>query len=235
MARKPRLALAGQLHHVLLEGHNGQPVFVHPDDRTAYLAMLHEATRSHGVAVHAYALVDTAVHLLATPQEAPSLGRLVQALGRRYVSDFNRRHGRSGTLWNGRFRSSVLQAEAWLLPATIAIETEALRKGLASTAEDWLWSSALHHLGRSRAPCVTEHSLYWRLGNTPFERELAHAHLLRDGISAAVLGQLEGAVRSAGVLGDAAFAADVAQALGRPPANRARGRPRKIRGQILSS
>lgn len=228
MARQPRLAVAGQLHQVLLEGHNGQPVFLQDADRADFLAMLQDVTREQSVAVHAYVLLDGAVHLLVTPQAAENLGRLMQALGRRYVSAFNRRHGRSGTLWNGRFRSSVLQASAWLLPATVAIESAPQRAGSVAAAPDWPWSSARHHLGRERSALVNEHPGYWTLGNTPFERELAHANLLREGISARVWEELDQALRSARVLGDAGFLAEISLASGRAQAGRPRGRPPKL-------
>jgi putative transposase len=217
MARLPRLALAGHLHQVVQQGHNGQSVFLHDQDRQDYLAMLQESARTLHVAVHAYALLDQEVHLLVTPAHAQALGRLMQALGRRYVSAFNRRHGRSGTLWNGRFRSCVL-APPLLLTATVALEALA-------TGEGRLWTSAPHHLGEQRSPLITEHPGYWALGNTPFERELAHANLLKEGVSPAWAEQLAAALRSTGVLGDAAFTREIAALTGRPMRARPRGRP----------
>jgi putative transposase len=217
MARLPRLALAGFVHHVVQQGHNGQPVFLQDLDRLDYLAMLQEAARTQQVAIHAYALLDHAVHLLATPAQPEGLGRLMQALGRRYVSAFNRRHGRTGTLWNGRFRSSLI-APALLVPATVAIEGGAPGEGRQ-------WTSAPHHLGRQRSALITEHPAYWVLGNTPFERELAHANLLKEGAAPALVEQMTAAIRSSGVVGDAAFRAEVAGLTGRPAQTRQRGRP----------
>lgn len=217
MARLPRLALAGQLHHVVQQGHNGQPVFLQDQDRLDYLAMLQEAARAQQVAIHAYALLDQAVHLLATPAQPEGLGRLMQALGRRYVSAFNRRHGRTGTLWNGRFRSSLV-SPALLVPVTVAVECLAPGEGR-------LWTSGQHHVGTHRSALVVEHPAYWKLGNTPFERELAHANLLREGSSPALLQQMAAAIRSAGVVGDPAFRSEMAGLTGRPMQARRRGRP----------
>ena len=129
MARAPRLAVAGELHHLLQRGHNRQSVFVDERDRSVYLALLHEAAVQYGVAIHAYALLDAEVHLLATPARADSFSRMMQSLGRRYVAAFNRRHGRSGTLWAGRFRAGVIDGETLGLDATVYVESLPVREG----------------------------------------------------------------------------------------------------------
>jgi putative transposase len=227
MARLPRLALAGQPHHVALQGHNGEEVFLDDEDRGAFLTMLGEAARVHRVALHAYVLLDDAVHWLATPIEAPALGRLVQSIGRRYVAAFNRRHARRGTLWDGRFRSSLIEAESGLIDATVLIERLPLSAGLAQHARDWGWSSAAHHLGRRRDPLVSEHPVYWSLGNTPFERELAHANLLEVGLSPIREQVLQLALKRGQAVGSVAFLAQSTEAAGRPLVTRGRGRPKK--------
>ena len=117
MARLPRLAVAGQAHLALMLGHSAQPVFVDDDDRRQFLVALRESALQHGVAVHACALQSTEVLLLLTPAADGALGALMQALGRRYGAAFNRRHGRRGTLWAGRFRTAVVQPGAALLDA----------------------------------------------------------------------------------------------------------------------
>lgn len=226
MARLARLALAGELHQIVLRGHNGAAVFVDDGDRTDFLAMLRQAAQEQGVAVHAYALLDTELRLLATPARAESLGRMVQSLGRRYVPAFNRRHGRRGTLWEGRFRSGIVDARDWLLDATVWIEDLPVRMGLVAAAGEWPWSSAAHHLGRRRDPTVTEHEAYWKLGNTPFERELAHALLLQQGLSAGRAAALERGLLSGHAVGDGAFLARLGELTPRPLTARRRGRPR---------
>ena len=150
MARSPRLALAGELHYLIQCGHNHQSVFADDHDREAYLSMLCAAALQHGVAIHAYALLQSEVHLLATPVAAQSLSRLMQSLGRRYVAAYNRRHERSGTLWAGRFRAGLIDGAAFGADALIHVELLPVRLGLAACAADWPWSSAAHHLGRRR-------------------------------------------------------------------------------------
>ena len=225
MARAPRLALAGELHLVLQRGHNRQRVFTDERDRSAYLAMLADAAVQYSVAIHAYALLDSEVHLLATPGATESLSRLMQSLGRRYVAAFNRRHGRSGTLWEGRFRTGLIDGAALGQDAVVHVETLPVRAGLAATAGDWPWSSAAYHLGRRRDPLVSEHPAYWTLGNTPFERELAHARNLIDGLSAAQAEGFERSVLQGRALGSPLFCARIERSTGRSVQARPRGRP----------
>lgn len=227
MARQPRLAVAGELHHVLQRGHSGMNIFVDDSDRQTYSMMLREAAIQHRVAIHAYAQLDHEVHLLATPAQAQSLGLLMQALGRRYVAGFNRRHGRGGSLWAGRFRASVIEAAALGLDAIAYVETLPLRRGLVSSLDEARWTSAAHHLGRCDDPLVTEHASYWGLGNTPFERELAHAHKLNEGVSTALAQRFEQGLVQGRPVGSAQFAQQVAERLGRVLRARPRGRPRK--------
>jgi putative transposase len=225
MARQPRLTVAGELHHVLLRGHNGQAVFADDADRAAFVELLREPAARQGVAIHAYALLASEVHLLATPGETESLARLMQSIGRRYVALFNHRHARRGTLWDGRFRNSILDSRSLLLPATLHIETLPVRAGLVADAPEWPWSSAGHHVGRRRDPLITDHALYWRLGNTPFDREHAHTLALHESQQGVEDTRWCQAVARSSVLGPAGFVAQVAESLGRPLGSRRRGRP----------
>jgi putative transposase len=225
MARQPRLALAGELHHLLLRGHNGAAVFGDDTDRAAFVELLREPALRQGVAIHAYALITAEVHLLTTPTEAGSLGRLMQSIGRRYVSLYNRRHAKRGTLWDGRFRNSIVDGHSLLLPAMVYIETLPVRAGLVASAQDWSWSSAAHHVGRRRDPLVTDPALYWRLGNTPFEREQAHTLALIEAQQTAEDPRWGNALSRSLVLGSAAFVGRVGEVLGRSTVARRRGRP----------
>ena len=224
MARAPRLALAGELHYLIQRGHNGQAVFADDADRAAYLTMLRVAAGQYGVAIHAYVLLDCEVHLAATPSEPEALSRLMQSLGRRYVAGYNRRHGRSGTLWSGRFRGAPIDGITFGEELLVHIESQPFLAGV-SAAIEWPWSSVRHHLGRQRDPLVTEHAAYWALGNTPFERELAHAHHLREGVSAALHEGLTAAALRGKAFGTSAFSALVETQSGRRTPTRPRGRP----------
>jgi putative transposase len=228
VARAPRLALAAELHYVVQRGHNRQGVFADDADRSAFRTMLRDAAQHYGVALHAYALLANEVHLLATPADAAALSRLMQSLGRRYVAAFNRRHVRSGTLWAGRFRAGLVDAVALGEDAIVHVESLPVRAGLVAAAADWPWSSAAHHLGRQRDALLQEHPAYWALGNTPFERELAHAHRLREGVSNALAEAFVQAALRGRAMGGAAYSARMVAQAGLPPAVRARGRPRRM-------
>src|SRR5688500_18625098 len=122
MARLPRLAIAGRPHLVVQRTFAAQPAFIDDDDRSAFLAALRACTQAAGVAIHAWRLADQQLRLLAPPSDAGALGRLMQALGRLYVARFNRRHGRRGTLWDGRFRATVIDEATVFLDAMRWIE-----------------------------------------------------------------------------------------------------------------
>lgn len=216
MARLPRLVVPGQAHHLVQRGHNAQPVFIDDEDRRQYLTALRDALRAHEVVLHAYALLDGAVQLLLRPPSESALSRMVQALGRRYVAGFNRRHGRSGTIWEGRFRAGVVQQGQPTLQSMLMID---------ALPQDRRWSSAPHRLGLGRDALVSDPPEYWQLGNTPFEREAAYAALLAQGLDAAVQRRIEHAAANGWALGSAQFLADMALQSGRPVRPRARGRP----------
>ena len=185
MARRPRQAVTAIPHHVLLRGHNRQPVFVDEADHRQFLGWLSEAALAHGLSIHAYLLLDTQVQLLATPERDEALSLVMQAVGRRYVRWFNQRHGRSGTRWEGRFRSSIVEADRWLLACQRHLESGPVRAGRVGSAADWPWSSHRHHAGLAVDPLVRPHPTVWALGNTPFERESAYRSLFDESVSQA--------------------------------------------------
>jgi putative transposase len=185
MARQPRRVIAGFPYHVIQRGHNQQRVFADDVDRRRYLEWLGEAATAHGLAVHAYVLMDNHVHLVCTPSAETSLGAAMQALGRRYVRWFNRRHGRTGTLWEGRYRSSLIEADPYLLACQRYVEMNPVRAGIVGVPADWPWSSHRHHAGLAVDPLVKPHPTVWALGNTPFERESGYRRLFEDPVQVA--------------------------------------------------
>ncbi|MBI3099963.1 MAG: transposase [Burkholderiales bacterium] len=205
MARLARLSLPGQVHHVLQQGNNQQPIFLDAQDRDIFLSTLASSARAHQVAIHAYVLLDSRYHLLATPATSDGLSLMVQALGRSYVRYFNRRHARSGTLWEGRFRSSILEAQAYLLHAMVGLDLAPVRAGLAVQAQDWPWSSHAHYRGLHVDRLITPHAQYWALGNTPFDRENAYAERVHQGLDDAQWQHMESAARGGWALGSEPF------------------------------
>ena len=205
MARLPRLTLPGYPHHVIQRGNNRQPIFADADDFEVFLAQLTEQALKHGVAVHAYALMENHFHLLATPDSADGLPKMMQSVGRTYAQYFNRRHGRTGTLWEGRYKSTLVQTERYLLACMAYIELNPVRAGMVSDPAEHPWSSHHHHIGTRLDKLITPHALYWQLGNTPFAREVAYTEMVRAGLSVNQVGALTRATLSGWALGDEAF------------------------------
>ena len=226
MARRARFVILNYPYHVLVRGTGGQAIFRDDDDRQSYREILADAIAASGVQLHGYALLTRDVHLIMTPRREGALGQAMQVFGRQYVRRFNSRHQRSGTLWEGRFRSSLIQPEPYLLIVQRHIETAPVRAGLVARAEDHPWSSHRHLLGLINDPIVTPHSEYWRLGNTPFEREAEYRRRLesRPDLPDATLTRLLSAGHP--VAGDA-FLERQSQAAGIDLSPRPVGRPRR--------
>ena len=227
MARMSRLAVAGHPHHLFQRGNDRTALFRDDADRERYLGFLREAAAAAKVALHAYVLMDDHVHLLATPAGAEGLSRMMQALGRNYVGWFNHRHQRSGTLWEGRFRSSLIEADSWLLPCMRYIELNPVRAGITVDAPAYRWSSARHHLGQGTDALLTDHALFWSLGNTPFDREAAWRDFLGQPVAAAEVRQITASCLRGWALGSTSFLERMNEVAGRRLAPAKRGRPRR--------
>jgi putative transposase len=227
MARLPRLAIARCAHLVLLRGHSGQPVFRDELDRRQFLLDLHAAFTRERVALHGYALPGDRVWLLCTPAEQHSLSRAMQALGRAFAAGFNRRHGRSGALWDGRFRATVVERGSTMLDAMVFVDQACHRTDTSDAANAALWSSARQHLGFDGEVPLNDASEYWGLGNTPFDRAAAYAKLFAEPQSEQQAQQLQSAAEKGWAIGSASFLSSLRDLTQRPVAPRARGRPRK--------
>lgn len=225
MARLPRLTVAGYPHHVIQRGNNGQPIFAEAQDRETLLALLAAHAAPCKVALHAYVLMDNHLHLLATPETADGLPRLMQAVGRRYVRYFNDRQGRSGTLWEGRYRATLIEAARYLLPCMAYIDLNPVRAGLVAEPRDYPWSSHGHYVGLRSDRLITPHPLYWGLGNTPFAREAAYAEMVRAGIGLQQQEALTDSAFSGWALGGPAFLAELQKHTPRRLSKARPGRP----------
>jgi putative transposase len=180
MARQARTVIPGQAMHVMVRGNNREVLFFSDADRRIYLDWLREAARQFGSVVHAFALMPNHVHLLITPQNADSLAKTMQSLGRRYAQYFNQQHHRSGTIWEGRYRSSLIDPD-YFLRCQRYIELNPVRAGFESTPQDSPWTSFASHIGGNTEPWLVDHQYFWKLGNTPFERQMAWSAFVREG------------------------------------------------------
>ena len=225
MARLPRLTLPGYPHHVIQRGNNRQAIFASPADYQTLLDLLRINAEKFGVAIHAWVLMTNHFHLLATPQTADALPQMMQAVGRSYVRYFNDLQGRTGTLWEGRYKSTLIQTDRYLLACMAYIDLNPVRAGLVAQAADYAWSSHGHYIGRKTDKLITPHPLYWELGNTPFAREAAYADLVRAGVSEQQRADLTQSALSGWALGEDDFVADLQKKTVRRVAKGSAGRP----------
>lgn len=225
MARLPRLTLPGYAHHVIQRGNNRQAIFISKADYQTLLDLLMENANKFDVAIHGYVLMSNHFHLLVTPQTPEGLPQMMQAVGRRYVRGFNNAQKRSGTLWEGRYRSTLIQSERYLLACMAYIDLNPVRAGLVAQACDYPWSSFGHYTGQRTDKFITPHALLWELGNTPFAREAAYAELVLSGVSAIQQKALTDSALSGWALGEPAFVADLQKRTQRRVAKSTAGRP----------
>jgi putative transposase len=230
MARLPRLVIPHQQHHVLQRALDGKAVFQHAEDCQFFLNCLRDASRLYRVAVHAYVLMPDHFHLLVTPTDDVGLGKMMQWLGRQFVPFYNLKYQRSGTLWQGRFRATVLESSTYFLPCSLYIESNPLRAGLIADVGDLIqfpWSSYSRHVGVKNDPLIADHPLYWALGNTPFQREAAYKDLMQSPISQKHLDSLTDATQKGWLLGSESFSEEMGKLTDRRVKPAQRGRPRK--------
>jgi putative transposase len=225
MPRPTRLCVAGQTHHVIQRGNNKQPIFFAAADRQFFLQWLAEGLTREDCALHAYVLMTNHVHLLLTTGRDDSLPRLMQSLGRRYVGYVNRRYERTGTLWEGRYRATVLDSDTYVLACYRYIEANPVRAGIVRRAQDYPWSSYRSNaLGRADA-LLKPHATYAALGATPAARQAAYCTLCAQGVADDVVETLRDATQRGWVPGGQRFRNRIEAALGRPAGPPRRGRP----------
>jgi putative transposase len=227
MARLPRLVIPNQAHHIIQSGIDRQAIFRDADDYTAFLGWLRDAARQFKVAIHAYVLMPDYMHLLASPSDSVGLSRMMQWVGRHYVPYFNSKYRRIGTLWQGRYKATVIEAEQYFLLCSRYIELNPVLVGAAAAPSDYPWSSFAHHAGVKPDPLVTDHPIYWALGNTPFEREAAYSELMNSGLTVAEVEALNEATLRGWALGSEKFKTILAKQANRRVSPAKRGRPAK--------
>ncbi len=227
MARLPPPTVPGYPHHLIQRGIDRQPIFRDATDYETPRTLLAEEARANGVALHAYVLMPNHFHLLATPAESEGLARMMQGIGRRYVRHFNQRVGRSGTLWEGRYRCAPLQADAALLDCMAYLDLNPVRAGLVEAPADYAWSSHRHCIGQDGDKALSPHPVYWALGNTPFAREQAYAERVAVGLGTERVRALTDAALHGWALGDEAFLAALQKQTDRRLTRGRPGRPRR--------
>jgi putative transposase len=227
MARLPRLVIPHQPHHVIQRGNDRQLIFRDDADYAAFLTWLRDAARQFKVAVHAYVLLPNHLHLLLTPSDQAGLGRMMQWVGRHYVPYFNHKYERAGTLWQGRYKATVIDSERYFMTCCRYIELNPVRAGMVASPAEYAWSSYAHHVGRTPDPLIIDHPLYWALGNTPFDREVAYRELTEQGLTREEIDALNEATLKGWALGSDKFKLALEKQTKRRVQPAKRGRPPK--------
>lgn len=225
MARLPRLTLADYPHHIIQRGNNRQAIFTTAADYRYLLALLAENAKTFSVDLHAYVLMSNHFHLLATPHDNNGLPKMMQAVGRSYVRYFNDLQGRTGTLWEGRYKSTLIQTDRYLLTCMAYIDLNPVRAGMVLEPKDYPWSSYGYYVGLRGETFVTPHALFWELANTPFGREAAYSDMVRAGVSLDQQKALTQSALTGWALGEAAFLDDLQNLTTRRAYQARAGRP----------
>jgi putative transposase len=225
MPRQPRLIIPGIAVHIVQRGNNRAACFKVDSDYQIYLLHLRELTGKLGCQVHAYCLMTNHVHLLLTPSSADACVALMRNLGQRYVQYFNRRHDRSGTLWEGRFRSCVAESARYVLACYRYIEMNPVRAGMVGAPSAYLWSSHMANVALRGDPLVTPHAEYVALGDAPEMRTASYRKLFEKAEEPAMLDAIRSATNGGYVLASEAFASELEAASARKLRPGKAGRP----------
>ncbi len=214
MPRRPRIYLAGHPQHIVQRGHNRAACFFAEEDYRFYLHWLRLGAKKYGCAIHAYVLMTNHVHLLLTPQHPDAVSRLMQSLGRRYAQYVNRLYKRSGAVWEGRFKASLIQAEEYLITCYRYIELNPVRADMVVDPADYVRSSYRHNgLGQADG-LIAEHPLYRSLGMQDEARQSAYRALFRAHLDEPALTAIRDAVNHGQPLGAERFRERVEAARG---------------------
>ena len=232
MPRRSRINLAGVPQHIIQRGNNRVSTFMADADYRFYLECLDDAARKYGCRIYAYALMTNHVHLLMEASAPDSISRAMQHVGRRFVQYINYKYGRSGTLWEGRFKATLVQTEEYFLRCCRYIECNPVRAGLVADPADYRWSSHRARACGEQAQLLAGHDQFQRLGRTDVERQHRYRELFGAELDSIALSEIRSTVNRGWPLGSEQFKDEVERALAcaaRPPK---RGRPARQKSSL---
>jgi putative transposase len=228
MPRRPRIHLPGLPLHIVHRGHNRDACFFAEEDFQAYRHWLGEALKESGAALHAYVLMTNHVHLLITPQQPEDVSRIIISLGRRYVQYINKTYHRTGTLWDSRYKSSLVQEDHYLLLCQRYIELNPVRADMVNDPAHYRWSSyRANGLGQGD-PLITLHSVYSSLGADEAAKLIAYRALFRHELDDEAIADIRLALNQGQPFGNGRFLDTIERMTGQRREVKPRGRPRKI-------
>ena len=226
MPRRPRNYIPDFPYHVVQRGNNRQRCFNRDDDFGYYIKVLREALIENKVKLHAFVLMTNHVHLLMTPSDEHGISKVLQSVGRRYVGYFNSTYTRTGTLWEGRHKSSVVETERYLLACYRYIELNPVRANIVAAPGAYFWSSYQHNAKGINIYCVEPHPVYLQLGKTTEERCYTYKALVNEGLSSQTLLEIRTSINRNYPTGDAAFVKQLEQRLPGGFGYKGKGRPK---------
>jgi len=226
MSRKPRFFIPNTPVHAIQRGNNRQAIFFDGADYQLYLNWLKVAADKYHCQIHAYVLMTNHVHLLVTPRDSDSLGRLFQYVGRYYVSYINKIYARTGTLWEGRYKANIIDQESYLLNCYRYIELNPVRAGMVDSPEDYPWSSYRANALQGSDSLLNPHQIYLQLGKVEMTRKTAYRHLFETDFDEAILDDLRACLQSGTPLGNEKFKDEIESVLKTTVGQVKRGRPR---------
>ena len=227
MPRKPRFYLPNNPVHIVQRGHNQNNVFFENEDYKVYLDWLQEGSDWYEVPVHAYALLPNEIHILASPSDKESASRMMQYQGRRYVPYVNTSYGKTGTIWQGRYKASLIDPETYLFNCMIYIESLAQLRGVAKSAASYKWSSYKANAQGKKNALVTPHEGFKALARGDKKRQEKYAALVKAGLADDVVTDIQDAWQTGTPLGSEKFKKMVERKLKIKVGHAKRGRPRK--------
>ena len=226
MPRQPRFNLSGVPQHIIQRGNNREPCFYSIEDHLQYLDDLKQSASKYHCRIHAYVLMTNHVHLLVTPMIENGVSQMMQALGRRYVQYFNKTHNRKGALWQGRYKSSLIDSDIYLLTCMCYIELNPVRAQMVVHPGDYKWSSYQGNAQGGDDNVIRSHPIYITLGDTADERQFVYQELFQRHLDNDVIHQIRDALNHELVLGRSYFKEKIEEITNRQARLRQSGRPR---------
>lgn len=234
MARTPRIAIPLYPHHVIQRGNNRQKIFFAEADYSFFLDCLEKSKTKYACRIYAYVLMPNHIHLLVEPADEKGLGQLMQSLGRRYVSYINKTYKRSGTLWEGRFKSAVVSRDEYLIRCSRYIEMNPVRAGIVKKPEEYRWSSFRTRAFGQSNNLLEEDPWYIGLGETTEERQKVYRDWVKSTVGNRELDQIRKETTRGRLIGPEEFKKEIETAIGRRVIGELRGRPRKQKSKKYS-
>jgi len=228
MPRKPRFIIPHIPVHIVQRGHSRNPVFFEDGDYSAYLQWLKTGADRYRVAIHAYVLMTNHIHILATPSDTEGVMRMMQHLGRHYVPYINFTYGTSGSIWEGRYKASLVQNENYLLTCMRYIELNPVRANMVRSPAHYPWSSYRTNALNKENSLITSHADYVALGTSSDERCRVYKDLFKGHVDAEDLQDIRTSLQTGTPLGNSVFKAKIEAKLGLKVGHATRGRPFKI-------